>query len=88
MDLICRRLHFVGTSLITVIVLLNPLLSLAMATSGCFGYILCHLLAHTEKGFIEFGIAGLVYFLSCILLKIKWSVVLAVPLIGYAFAWV
>lgn len=62
-DFTNRRLHVVGTSIIIVIMLCNPILAAGLIGGGAIGYILCNILAGLSHGFVEFA-TMLVYFLA------------------------
>jgi len=88
-DLTNRRLHLVGTSIIIGVMFLHPTVIAPVAVAGCVGYVFCGLLAGMEAGFLEFFVMFVAFTASQYLLAGRsWRIGMAIPLIGYAFAWV
>lgn len=86
-DQMCRRLHFVGTSIIFLVSLMNPFLLPSGILAAMLGYIVFLTTRSFETGFVELGLMmlGLVYFMKKF--TGSYSTGLLVPLIGYGFAW-
>jgi hypothetical protein len=87
-DIVCRRLHVIGTSIIGLIVLKRLRLVMPLVATGCIGYALMFVFFGIAHGFFEFGLMLCAY----VALN-KWCgnallLCLSVPACGYAFAWV
>ena len=79
-----RKLHFAGTSIVLVLLLLNPRSLPAMGFAACVGYALCPLLVGMDHGLIELVVMMLV-FLGVHKLSVgKIGVGGLIPIVGYA----
>jgi hypothetical protein len=87
-DQTCRRLHFIGTSIILVITLLveNHIFS-SMLMAAIMGYGVFAATGELEHGFAEMGAMLLTFMVFMRKLSGSWAKALAVPIIAYGFAW-
>lgn len=87
-DTSCRRLHFVGTSLVILYSLVDFRIGLSLLPAGLLGLGLVPLLMDVPHGFFEMA-AMVLAFLLCVISttgSVKHGVICL--LIGYSFAWV
>lgn len=82
-----RKLHFVGTSIVILMFLLNPKAIPSILFGACTGYLVCPALIGLDHGFIEFFVTIGVYLLMFKLSTGRIGVAAAIPIIGYGFAW-
>lgn len=87
-DQTCRRLHFVGTSLIILFSLYEYHVITSLIMAGIVGYGIFKATSHIEHGFFELGIMMLVFVLFMRKLTGSWAKGLMVPVVAYGFAWV
>lgn len=84
----CRRLHVIGTSIIIVISLLNPLILVSLALTAMVGNTAFLLTKQINTGIYELIVmfAFLIYIITA--LTGSWQKAVMIPAIGYTFAWV
>lgn len=91
-DPTCRLLHIAGTSLIVVLLALSqsyePSLLPSLVAAAGVGYAMFFVLIGLQHGFIELLLTLLSFLILNKALGGRTSAALAVPLIGYSFAWV
>lgn len=87
-DTVCRRLHFIGTSLFFLIALFEPFSAPSLTMAGMVGYIVFFATRHIDHGLIEMGIAfaTFLYFMQRLTGSLKKGLFMLV--LPYAFAWV
>lgn len=87
-DTVCRRLHFVGTSIFFLLVLFEPFSAPSLTLAGMTGYVAFFATRHVAHGLFEMATAfgTFLYFMQRLTGSFtKGLIMLAVP---YAFAWV
>jgi hypothetical protein len=87
-DATCRRLHVIGTSIIVLIALFDPRILISLILTAMVGntaFLATKQISHgLYEMLIMFGF--LLYIITT--LTGNWKKAVAVPLIGYTFAWV
>lgn len=86
-DPICRRLHVVGTSIILLIALFEPLVVPSLIMAGMVGYSALLATRDLDHGFIEMSLMLFTFQFFMRRLTGNWMKGLAVPVIAYSFAW-
>eukprot|EP01012_Entosiphon_sulcatum_P058681 TRINITY_DN82820_c0_g1_i1.p1 TRINITY_DN82820_c0_g1~~TRINITY_DN82820_c0_g1_i1.p1 ORF type:complete len:198 (+),score=28.86 TRINITY_DN82820_c0_g1_i1:36-629(+) len=83
-----QQLHFVGTTFVILMGIACPWIFISLGLAGYLGFSLAPLCAGMTTGAVEGAGAILTYVLCARLLSRRWWPALAVPLVGYGFAWV
>eukprot|EP01039_Chlorochromonas_danica_P002879 gene2882-3144_t len=86
-DVTCRRLHFIGTTLIILLSVFNPFIFPSGILAAMMGYVVFLATRSLEHGYIEFFIMLLTLQYFTRRLSGSRYLGLAVPLVGYGFAW-
>ena len=83
-----RQWHYVGTSLIVLYMLINPVLLIPISAGGLAAYSVMPFFRHTSNGLAEMGIFMIVYVIGGRLLTRSYKRTFLPLLLGYGFAWV
>jgi len=83
-----RQLHFVGTSIVVLLMACNPRSVPSFLMAAMTGLVLSPALIGLSHGFVEFAAVLVVFLLAHKLSTGGFGVAVLVPLIGYSFAWV
>lgn len=86
-DQTCRRLHFIGTSLIATYSLFEHHVISSMIMAAIVGYGVFAATKDVEHGFFEMGAMLLTFLVFMRKLSGSWLKAFAVPIIAYGFAW-
>ena len=85
-NIVCRRLHFAGTSLVIVLALKDVMAMLpAIVLAQAVGIHMCAALRFMDRGFLEFGVVLLVLLFVG---RALGGRPLRLILVGYIFAWI
>jgi hypothetical protein len=87
-DETCRRLHFVGTTLVILYSLYEPFVLPSLAMAGLLGNIIFHYTRSMDSGLIEMGLMLLTFLFFSTKLTGSFKKSLMVPIVAYTFAWV
>jgi len=80
--------HYVGTSIIIVLLLRRPQLALSLATAALAGLAAFPFLRSLPSGVPEMAIMAGVYLMTGVSAPKSWRATLLPLIIGYGFAWV
>jgi hypothetical protein len=83
-----RQWHYIGTSLVLLYLLTQPMLILAMLTAGLAGYASMPFCRHYTTGLLEMMILMTTYLLGGKLLTHSVKRTLIPLMLGYTFAWI
>lgn len=86
-DLTCRRLHFVGTSLILLYAMADPMLFPSLILGALMGYAVFPMTRSFEHGIIEMVVMFSVFVLSVRRFSGSWYKGALVLTCAYGFAW-
>jgi len=86
-NLICRRLHVLGTSIILAACVFHPWAAVAMVMAAVFGVVFYHSTRHARNGIFEFA-SMLCMFLTLCSWWEGWQVALMIPGFAYSMAWI
>lgn len=86
-DINCRRLHVVGTSIIILMALFEPLIVPSLIMAGMIGYSALLSTRDIDHGLIEMSLMLFTFQLFMRRLTGNWMKGLAVPIVAYSFAW-
>lgn len=87
-DQTCRRLHFVGTSIVILFSLVDYKIGISLLPAGLLGYGLAPFLMDVPHGFFEMAVMFLSFLLCVYATTGSVNKGVICLLIGYAFAWV
>ena len=87
-DANCRRVHFVGTTLVFILTLFDPLMLPSLILGGMVGYVAFLHTRCVEHGLVEMLAMFATFQFFVKRLSGKWQLGLAILLIGYTFAWI
>ena len=87
-DETCRRLHFVGTSLIFLFNVYEWSVFPSLIMAGIVGSGVFAATQHIDHGFFELGAMMLTFIIFMRKFTGSWAKGLAVPIVAYGFAWV
>ena len=83
-----RLWHYVGSSLSLIYLLINPVLSIAMATGCLAAYAIIPYTRHLSTGMAEAIVFALVYFINGKLLTNSFKKALIPLVLGYGCSWI
>jgi len=87
-DDICRRLHFIGTSLVVLYSLIEPAVGPSLVLAGLLGNIVFVYTRHIEHGIVEMALMLLTFLYFMTRWTGNWKKAMLIPIIAYTFAWV
>lgn len=87
-DIICKRLHFIGTSLFFILALFEPFSAPSLTLAGMIGYLAFFATRHLSHGLIEMFLAFSTFLYFMYKLTGKFQKGLLMLVLPYAFAWV
>lgn len=86
-DQTCRRLHFVGTSIVILILAMDLSIALSMVAAGLWGLAAFSLTRSLENGIVEALVTVAVFLLTYRRLAKSVTKAVLVLVVGYGFAW-
>mmetsp|Transcript_36468 Transcript_36468/g.72568 ORF Transcript_36468/g.72568 Transcript_36468/m.72568 type:complete len:186 (+) Transcript_36468:71-628(+) len=87
-DQVCRRLHFIGTSLIVLYSFFETHVITSMIMAAIMGYGVFACTKELDHGIVEMTAMLLTFLVFMRKLSGSWLKALAVPIVAYGFAWV
>ncbi|RYH02496.1 DUF962 domain-containing protein [archaeon] len=87
-DNTCRRMHFVGTTLVFLLTLLDPFMLPSLVLGGMVGYVGFLHTRGMDHGLVEMLAMFATFQFFVKRLSGKWQLGLATLVIGYTFAWI
>eukprot|EP00055_Hartaetosiga_balthica_P016290 m.102290 g.102290 ORF g.102290 m.102290 type:complete len:210 (+) comp9075_c0_seq1:103-732(+) len=87
-DVQCRISHYIGTTIVTFMMVLNPSTLFALMVGFINGYLACGLFAFADNGLYEALVMLCTFFIVEYSLSKSIKGAILALLIGYAFAWV
>lgn len=85
---ICRRLHVIGVSVLTVMIVLDFHILVSSLIAISLSLPTFYLTTHIETGFVELSVLFLTFLLSMRYFKKSWKKGVSTLFIMYAFAWI
>ena len=86
-DVTCRALHFVGTSLVIFIILMDLDIALAMMMGACSGMVTFSMTRHVKTGLFEMATCAATFLATFYYLSRSLKKALMILFLGYGFAW-
>lgn len=86
--LITRQWHYVGTALVILYLLFNPILLMPILAAGTAGYSAVPFLRHIPNGSYEAGLLLAIYLIGSVLSTRSLTKSILPLILGYSFAWV
>lgn len=86
-DIMCRRLHFIGTSLVFLISLFDPYVFPSLLLAATLGYGVFNATKSMENGLVEMLVTLGTFQFFMKRLSGSWIRGLFIPIMAYSFAW-
>ncbi|CAF0751792.1 unnamed protein product [Rotaria sordida] len=83
-----RQWHYVGTTLVIISVLINPILLIPISAGGLAAYSVVPFFRHISTGLYEMGLFMIIYLIGSKLLTRSFKKAFLPLLLGYGFAWI
>jgi hypothetical protein len=83
-----RQLHYVGTTLFLIYILINPLLLIPISAGGLAAYSIMPFFRHLSSGLSEMGLFLIIYLIGGRLITRSFKRTLIPLFLGYTFAWI
>ena len=83
-----RQLHYVGTTLFLIYILINPLLVIPIAAGSLAAYSTMPFFRHLSSGLSEISLFLIIYVIGGKLITRSFKRTLIPLLLGYTFAWI